>query len=105
DNCEGEDIDTPGLKALIRAAVGHNVSVRKAAPTRRGGRCFHERAETFARSRSRKPGNRGPTCVARDGHPYRAGERVCAAIGASGGCEVPDQRVPTGELVDRASRG
>jgi hypothetical protein len=29
----------------------------------------------------------------------------CAAIGASGGCEVPDQRVPTGELVDARKPG
>src|SRR5437899_9682980 len=28
-----------------------------------------------SRARSRKPGNRGPTCVARDLHPCRAGER------------------------------
>ena len=35
---EGEEIDAPALKALIRAAVAFNVSGRKAAPPRRGGR-------------------------------------------------------------------
>ncbi len=35
---EGEEIDAPALKALIRAAVALNVSGRKAAPPRRGGR-------------------------------------------------------------------
>jgi hypothetical protein len=33
---EGEEIDAPALKALIRAAVALNVSGKKAAPTRRG---------------------------------------------------------------------
>src|SRR5256886_1862190 len=35
---EGEEIDAPALKALIRAAVALNVSGRKAAPPKRGGR-------------------------------------------------------------------
>ena len=35
---EGEKIDAPALKALIRAAVALNVSGRKAAPPKRGGR-------------------------------------------------------------------
>ena len=35
---EGEKIDAPALKALIRAAVALNVSCRKAARPRRGGR-------------------------------------------------------------------
>ena len=35
---EGEEIDAPALKALIRAAVALNVSRRKAAPPKRGGR-------------------------------------------------------------------
>ena len=35
---EGEEIDAPGLKALIRAAVALNVSGRKSAPPKRGGR-------------------------------------------------------------------
>ncbi len=35
---EGETIDTPALKALIRAAVALNVSGRKATPTKRSGR-------------------------------------------------------------------
>jgi hypothetical protein len=34
----GEEIDAPALMALIRAAVALNVSDRKAAPPRRGGR-------------------------------------------------------------------
>ena len=34
----GEEIDAPALMALIRAAVALNVSGRKAAPPRRGGR-------------------------------------------------------------------
>jgi hypothetical protein len=35
---EGEEIDAPALKALIRAAVALNVSGGKAAPPKRGGR-------------------------------------------------------------------
>ena len=35
---EGESIDAPALKALVRAAVALNVSDRKAAPGKRGGR-------------------------------------------------------------------
>ena len=35
---EGEEIDAPALKALIRAAVALNVSGRKAAPPKRGPR-------------------------------------------------------------------
>ncbi len=35
---EGKKIDAPALKALIRAAVALNVSGRKAASTKRGGR-------------------------------------------------------------------
>jgi hypothetical protein len=35
---EGEEIDAPALKALIRAAVALNVSGRKAAPPKRGDR-------------------------------------------------------------------
>ena len=35
---EGEEIDAPALKALIHAAVALNVSGRKAAPPKRGGR-------------------------------------------------------------------
>ena len=35
---EGEKIDAPALKALIRAAVALNVAGRKAAPAKRGGR-------------------------------------------------------------------
>ena len=35
---EGEEIDAPALKALIRAAVALNVSGSKAAPPKRGGR-------------------------------------------------------------------
>ena len=35
---EGEKIDTTALKALIRAAVALNVSSKKAAPGKRGGR-------------------------------------------------------------------
>ena len=35
---EGEEIDGPALKALIRAAVALNVSGRKAAPPKRGRR-------------------------------------------------------------------
>ena len=35
---EGEAIDAPALQALIRAAVALNVSGRKAAPPKRGGR-------------------------------------------------------------------
>src|SRR6266850_4887515 len=35
---EGEEIDAPALKALIRAAVALNVSGRKAARPKRGGR-------------------------------------------------------------------
>jgi hypothetical protein len=35
---EGEKIDAPALKALIRAAVALNVSGRKAATPKRGGR-------------------------------------------------------------------
>ena len=35
---EGEEIDAPALKALIRAAVALNASGRKAAPPKRGGR-------------------------------------------------------------------
>src|SRR5262245_55257374 len=34
---EGEEIDAPALKALIRAAVTLNVSGRKATPSKRGG--------------------------------------------------------------------
>jgi hypothetical protein len=34
---EGEEIDAPALKALIRAAVALNASGRKAAPPKRGG--------------------------------------------------------------------
>jgi len=34
---EGEEIDAPALKALIRAAVALNGSGRKAAPRKRGG--------------------------------------------------------------------
>jgi hypothetical protein len=34
---EGEEIDAPALKALIRAAVALNGSGRKAAPPKRGG--------------------------------------------------------------------
>lgn len=34
---EGEKIDAPALKALIRAAVAHNVAGKKAAPKKRGG--------------------------------------------------------------------
>jgi hypothetical protein len=33
---EGEEIDAPALKTLIRAAVALNVSARKSAPPRRG---------------------------------------------------------------------
>jgi hypothetical protein len=35
---EGEEIDAPALKALIRAAVALNVPGRKAAPRKRAGR-------------------------------------------------------------------
>jgi len=35
---ENEEIDAPALKALIRAAVALNVSGKKAAPAKRGGR-------------------------------------------------------------------
>jgi hypothetical protein len=35
---EGEEIDAAALKALVRAAVALNVSGKKAAPARRGGR-------------------------------------------------------------------
>ena len=35
---EGEEIDAPALKALIRAAVALNLSGRKAAPPKRAGR-------------------------------------------------------------------
>jgi hypothetical protein len=35
---EGETIDAPALKALIRAAVALNASDKKAAPARRGTR-------------------------------------------------------------------
>ena len=35
---EGEEIDSPALKALIRAAVALNCSGGKAAPPKRGGR-------------------------------------------------------------------
>ncbi|MEZ0284007.1 MAG: DUF1801 domain-containing protein [Thermoleophilia bacterium] len=35
---EGEEIDAPALKALIRAAVALNVAGGKAAPPKRGGR-------------------------------------------------------------------
>ena len=35
---EGEEIDAPALKALIRAAVALNASGRKAAPSKRAGR-------------------------------------------------------------------
>ena len=35
---EGEEIGAPALKALVRAAVALNVSGRKAAPRKRGGR-------------------------------------------------------------------
>jgi hypothetical protein len=35
---QGEEIDAPALKALIRAAVALNVAGRKAAPPKRGGR-------------------------------------------------------------------
>ena len=35
---EGEEIDAPALKALLRAAMALNSSGRKAAPPKRGGR-------------------------------------------------------------------
>ena len=35
---EGEKINGPALKALIRAAVALNLSAKKAAPPKRGGR-------------------------------------------------------------------
>jgi hypothetical protein len=35
---EGEEIDAPALKALVRAAVALNGSGKKAAPSKRGGR-------------------------------------------------------------------